>query len=69
MDDTVIYVRNVEKFLTILDRILSQMATFNVRLKPSKWFLEWRQLNSWDISSISVKGIQELLEPTYVKGV
>ena len=35
IDDTVIYGRNVEEFLTILDRILSQMAAFNVRLKPS----------------------------------
>ena len=40
IDDTVIYGRNVEDFLGTLDRILSQMSKFNVRLKPSKCFLE-----------------------------
>jgi len=40
IDDTVIYGKNVEEFLGVLDRILSQMAEFNVRLKPSKAFLE-----------------------------
>ena len=38
IDDTVIYGRNVEEFLGTLDRILSQMSKFNVRLKPSKFF-------------------------------
>ena len=37
---TVIYGRNMEEFLTILDRILSQMTAFNVRLKLNKCFLE-----------------------------
>ena len=37
--DTVIYGRNVKE-LTILDRNLSHMTAFNVRLKPSKYFLE-----------------------------
>ena len=36
IDDTVIYGSTVESVLTVLDRILSRMATFNVRLKPSK---------------------------------
>ena len=36
IDDTVIYGSKVEGFLTILDQILSQMAAFNVRLKPLK---------------------------------
>jgi len=36
IDDTVIYGRNVEEFLGTLDRILSQMSKFNVRLKTSK---------------------------------
>ena len=40
IDDTVIYGRIVEEFLTILDQILSQMAAYNVRLKPSKCILE-----------------------------
>ena len=43
IDDTVIYGRNVEEFLEVLDRILSQMAKFNVRLKPRKCFF-----NDWD---------------------
>ena len=34
IDDTVIYGSTVEGFLSILDQILSQMAAFNVRLKP-----------------------------------
>ena len=38
MDDTVIYDRNMEKFLTILDRNLSQMAAYNVWLNLSKCF-------------------------------
>ena len=40
IDDTVIYGRNVVEFLSILDRIPSLMAAFNMRLKPSKCFLE-----------------------------
>jgi hypothetical protein len=38
IDDTVIYGRDVEGFLDILDRVLSQMAKFNFRLKLSKCF-------------------------------
>ena len=40
IDDNVIYGRDVNSFLDVLDRVLSQMAKFNVRLKPSKRFLE-----------------------------
>ena len=40
IDDTVIYGKNFEELLRVLDQILSQMAKFNVRLKPSKCFLE-----------------------------
>ena len=36
IDDTMIYGSTVEGFLSILDQILSRMAAFNVRLKPSK---------------------------------
>ena len=39
IDDTVVYARNVEDFLGVLDRILSQMSKLNVRFKPSKYFL------------------------------
>ena len=39
IDDTVIYSSTVEGFLTVLDRILSRMAAFNVRLKPVKFSL------------------------------
>ena len=77
-DDTVIYGWNVEEFLTVLDRILSQMAAFNVRLKPRKYFLEMTSIefleHIFDISGVCllkarVKRIQELPKPTSVKGI
>jgi len=43
IDDTVIYGWDVERFLDILDRVLSQMAKFNFRLKPIKFF--WNDIN------------------------
>ena len=77
IDDTVIYGRNVEEFLSILDRILSQMAAFNVRLKPSKCFFGMTSIeflgHIFDVSGARllyarVKGIQEWPKPTSVKG-
>ena len=38
IDDTIIYGRNEETFLTLLDQILSKLEEFNVRLKPSKCY-------------------------------
>ena len=76
--DDVIYGRNVKEFLNILSRILSQMATLNVRLKPSKCFFGITSIeflgHIFDISGVKlselrVKGIQESPEPKSVKGV
>ena len=50
IDDAVIYGSNVEEFMGVRDRILSQMEKFNVRLKPSKYFLESLKSSSWVIS-------------------
>ena len=36
IDDTIIYGRNVETFLTLLDQNLSNFVEFNVRFKLSK---------------------------------
>ena len=38
IDNTIIYGRNEEMFLTLLDPILSKLAEFNVRRKPSKCY-------------------------------
>ena len=38
IDDTIIYGRNEETFLTLFDQILSKLVEFNVRLKPSKCY-------------------------------
>jgi len=38
IDDTIIYGRNEESFLTLLHQILSKLVKFNVRLKPSKCY-------------------------------
>ena len=49
IDDTVIYGSTVESFLTILDQILSRVAAFNVRIKPSKWSFGMHSIEIWDI--------------------
>ena len=38
IDDTIVYGRNKETFLTLLDQILSKLVKFNVRLKLSKCY-------------------------------
>ena len=38
IDDTIIYGKNEESFLALLDQILSKLVEFNVRLKPSKCY-------------------------------
>ena len=69
IDDTVIYGRDVEGFLDILDRVLSQMAKFNVRLKPSKCFFGMTSIeflghvfdkNGVKMSDSRVQGINDL---------
>ena len=68
----------MEEFLTILDRILSQVAAFNVRPKPSKWFFGLTSIEFLEhifgvsrvrLSNAQVKEIQEFPERTSVKGV
>jgi hypothetical protein len=77
IDDTVIYGSTVEGFLSILDQILSRMAAFNVRLKPSKCSFGMQSIeflghifdeNGVKLSNSCVHGIRDLLEPTSVKG-
>ena len=41
IDDTIIYGRKEETFLTFLGQILSTFVEFNVRLKPSKCYYKW----------------------------
>ena len=78
IDDTVIHCRDVEGFLDILDRVLSQMEKFNVRLKPSKCFFVMTSIeflghdfdkNGEKMSDSRVQGINDLPELTSVKGV
>jgi hypothetical protein len=38
IDDTVIYGKTPETFLSVLDSVLGVMTAYNVRLKPSKCF-------------------------------
>jgi len=44
VDDTIIYGRNEETFITLLDQILSKLVEFKVRLKPSKCYLSMDQI-------------------------
>jgi len=66
----------VEEFLGILDRILSQMAKFNVRLKSSRRFFGMTEIeflgHIFDVSGVQlsderVQGIRESPEPTFAK--
>ncbi len=61
-----------------MDRVLSQMAKFNVQLKPSKCFFGMTSIeflghvfdkNGVKMSDSRVQGINDLPEPTSVKGV
>ena len=78
IDDTVIYGSSVEGFLYILDQILSRMAAFTVRLKPSKCSFGMQSIeflrhvffkNGVMLSNSRVQGIKDLPEPTSKKGV
>ena len=66
----------IEAILTILDQILSRMAAFNVRLKPSKYSYAVHRFlghifdeNEIRSSNSRVQGIRDLPEPSSVKGV
>ena len=47
IDDTIIYGKNEESFLALLDQILSKLVEFNVRLKPSKCYFGMDHIESW----------------------
>jgi len=71
IDSTVTYGSTVEGFLTILDQILSRMAAFNVRLKPSKCSFGMQSIESLGhifdgvkLNDSRVQGIRDLPDPT-----
>ena len=73
INDTIIYGRNEESFLTLLDQILSKLVEFNVSLKPSKCFLGMDHIeflchdfseSGMQLSDERVEGIRLIPEPT-----
>jgi hypothetical protein len=78
IDDTVIYGSCVESFLTVLNQVLERMVKFNVRLKPSKCYFGYEEieflghvfnLSGMRLSDSRVQGIRDVPEPTSVKSV
>ena len=74
---TVTYGRDVEGFLDILDKVLSHMTKFNVRLKPGNFYVMTSieflghvfDINGVKLLHSRVQGINHLPEPKSVKGV
>ena len=71
IDDTIIYGRNEEKFLTLLDQILSKLVEFNV-IQVLLWYIPCCHVFSesgMQLSDERVQGIRQIPEPTSLKAV
>jgi hypothetical protein len=80
IDDTVVYAKDdlPHDFLAMLDRTLGLMAAANVRLKPSKCFFGFPEIeflrtlfnkDGYKMTSTRIEGILKMPEPTSVKAV
>ena len=78
IDDTIIYGRNEETFLTMLDQILSKLVEFNFRLKLSKHYFGMDHIEflghvfiekAIQLSDERGQGVKQIPEPTSLKAV
>jgi hypothetical protein len=78
IDDTMVYSKDPNQFLQILDQTLGLMAEANVRLKPSKCFFGFPEIEflgqlingeGYRMTDARIQGIRDMPEPSSVKAV
>ncbi len=78
IDDTVVYSKDPNEFLQVLDKTLGLMAAANVRLKPSKCSFGFPEIEflgqlcnreGYKLTNARIQGIIDMPEPSSVKAV